>query len=198
MRDTSLVGMLRITSLPSMQLRERRVRRAKAQRENKPLYFGCLSMRRSRVTAQLVCAQSCSVPCTAVLSSVGPMMEASLPCVSCATPSMSPGSCTGFQWDQPRYLFWDAGPCKQLGEEGNTFKQGEGSAQLLFSVNQSQTSPPVNPAIFSHVPWSATVTDRSAKHQNQFQPKPCSTTLRPPSVWQAQLSPAFLELQNQT
>lgn len=31
----------------------------------------------------------------------------SLPCVSCATLSLSPGSCTGFQWAQPRCLFWD-------------------------------------------------------------------------------------------
>lgn len=69
----------------------------------------------------------------------GTVMEGSLSCVNCATLSLSPGSCIGFQWGQPRCLFWDPGPCKQLEEEGDPFKPGEGSAQLLFSVNQSQT-----------------------------------------------------------
>lgn len=92
------------------------------------------------MTAQMDCAQRCPIPCMAVPLSGGTMWpKGSLPCVSCATLSMSPGSCTGFQWGQPKCLFWDAGPCKQLGEEGNPFKPGEGSAQLLFSANQHQT-----------------------------------------------------------
>lgn len=46
---------------------------------------------RSTVTAQMVCL--CLVPCMAVLSSGGTMWgEESLPCISCATLSMSPGS----------------------------------------------------------------------------------------------------------
>lgn len=91
------------------------------------------------MTAQMYCAQKCPIPCMAVLSSGGTMwLEGSLPCVSCATFSMSPGSCTDFQWGQPKCLFWDPGSCKQLEAEGNTFKPGESSAQLLFSANQSQ------------------------------------------------------------
>lgn len=86
------------------------------------------------------CPQRCPVPCMAVLSSGGTKcLEGSLPCVSYATLSTSPESCTGFQWGQPKCLFWHPGPCKQLGKERNPFKPGDSSAQLLLSVNQSQT-----------------------------------------------------------
>lgn len=54
MSDTSLVGMLRTTLVPSMHLREERVRRGKAQSGNKLLCFGCFSMRRSRSRSRLL------------------------------------------------------------------------------------------------------------------------------------------------
>lgn len=61
-----LGGMLRATPVPSTHLRERRMRRGKAQSGKKPLCCGCFSMGRgrgrSRVSAQTGCAQRCPGP----------------------------------------------------------------------------------------------------------------------------------------